>query len=83
MLITKQWSEPKPIEYGKNVLIKSSHENFDYKIYTSTGKSVQGTIHSRTYIIDADHELIRLIRFPVISFRANTNDELHVDFEII
>ena len=83
MLITKKWSEPKPVEFGKNILVRSSLPNFDYRIYTATGKSVEGTITQRVHTINADDELIRLIRFPMISFRAKTNDELHVDFEMM
>ena len=83
MLITKEWSQPKPLEFGKNILVKSSHVNFTYKIFTARGKSIEAIIHDRIHIINADNEFIRLIRFPMISFRANTNDELHVDFEIV
>ena len=81
MLITKKWSEPKPIEFGKNILVQSSHGNFSYTIYSAIGKSVEGIINERVHTINADDELIRLIRLPMIAFRANTNDELHVDFE--
>lgn len=81
MLITKEWSEPKQIEFGKNIVVRSSHGNFTYKIYSARGKSVEGIIYDRVHTILANDELIRLIRLPVISFRANTNDELHVDFE--
>ena len=83
MLITKEWSNPRPIEFGRNILVKSSHGNFAYKIYTAKGKSVEGIIHERIHTINADDELIRLIRLPMISFRANTSEELHVDFEFI
>ncbi len=83
MLITKQWSDPKPIEFGKNILVRSSHPNFAFKIFTAKGKFVEGIITERVHTINADDELIRLIRLPMISFRANTNDELHVDFEMM
>jgi len=83
MLVTKQWSDPRSIEFGKNILVKSSHGDFAYKIYSAKGKSVERIIQERIHTINADDELIRLIRLPMISFRANTNDELHVDFEII
>ncbi|HMC87311.1 MAG TPA: hypothetical protein VKI61_17420 [Chitinophagaceae bacterium] len=83
MMVTKEWSLPKPVEFGKNILVRSSHGNFSFKIYSTKGKSTEGTIHQRVHTIVADTELIRLIRFPVISFRANTNDELHVNFEIL
>ena len=83
MLVTKEWSEPKPIEFGRNILVRSSHGNFTYRIYSAKGKSVEGVIHHRVYTIEADDKLIRLIRFPMISFRANTHDELHVNFELV
>jgi len=83
MQITKEWSEPKPFEFGKNIQVKSSHPNFSFKIFSAKGKSVEGIITERVHIINADNELIRLIRLPMISFRANTNDELHVEFETI
>ena len=81
MLVTKKWSEPKPIEFGKNILVRASHGNFAYKIYSASGQSTEGIIQDRIHTIDADDEFVRLIRFPMISFRANTNDELHVDFQ--
>ena len=83
MLITKEWSAPKPLEFGKSILVKSSQGNFSFKIYSAKGKSVEGIIQDRVHRINADDELIRLIRFPMISFRANTNNELHVEFELM
>lgn len=83
MLITKEWSDPKPLEYGKNILIRSFQGNFSYKIYSARGRSVEGVIDERVHTICADDVLVRLIRLPMIAFRANTNDELHVDFELM
>jgi len=64
MLVTKEWSDPKPVESGRNILVRSPHGNFTYKIYSAKGKSVEGIIHDRVHIIQADDERIRLIRFP-------------------
>ena len=83
MLVTKEWPDPKPVEFGRNILVRSSHGNFTYKIYSAKGKSVEGIVHDRVHTIQADDELISLIRFPMICFRANTHDELHVDFEMV
>ena len=83
MLITKEWSEPKQVKYGDNIVVRSSQGNFNYEIYSSNGKSVEGIIHQRLHTINVDDELIRLIRFPMISFRNNTSLELHINFETL
>ena len=81
MLVTKEWSEPKQIESGKNIIVRSSHGNFNYKIFSANGETIQGTIHGREQIIPASEEFFWVIHSPMLCLRANTNDELHVDFE--
>jgi hypothetical protein len=81
MLVTKEWSEPKQLEYGKDILVRSSRGNFNYKVYSANGETIQGTIHGREHIITASDEFFRVINSPMLCFRANTNDELHVEFE--
>lgn len=83
MLITKEWSKPRSVEFGKSILVRSSHPNFYFKIYSAKGQSVEGLITERVFTINADDELIRLVRLPMISFRAINNQELHVEFSHI
>ncbi len=82
MLITNEWSAPISIPFGKNIIVTTSHPNFAYKIFSTIGRSVEGIIKERLHTIDAGDELIGLIRTPLISFRAITTAELHVNFQI-
>jgi len=46
-------------------------------------KTISELKQKNTGGVVVNDELIRFIRLPMISFRANTNDEPHVEFEMI
>lgn len=64
MLITNEWSSPKPIQYGKNIRTRFSKGNFEVKVHSATGQSVGRFIADdrKEFIISAQE--IREILHP-------------------
>ncbi|SRR6266498_2223432 len=75
--ITNEWSNPVPVEYGKNIMIRFSKEYF-FVIVKITGD--EGTSFIRAIFGKAEQTIeadaISRVRNPVISFRAEAGAEI-------
>ena len=78
--ITNEWSDPVPVEYGKNIVIRFSKEYFfvTVKITGEEGASFTRAIFGKAdQTIEAD--VFNRIRNPVISFLAEADEEIEAD----
>ncbi|MBC8032836.1 MAG: hypothetical protein H7Y03_01730 [Chitinophagaceae bacterium] len=80
MLISQEWSSPKKIEYGKNIQIRFSKPGFSVKVF-----SADGTVREHEITSGKEFEIraaeINAISHPHISFRAHSEEEIHVRVE--
>jgi hypothetical protein len=85
MLITNEWSRPKPLEYGKNVRLRFSKGNFIAKIHSATGQSIQVPVpddRREFEIIANDYSSLKDILPPQLSFKTNGSADIHVEYEL-
>jgi len=85
LLVTSQWSNPLPVEYGRDIRVYASKENFSYKIYSANMGSVEAPVTEKVapLIISKDNPYIRGIEHPMISFRSNTDETVRIDVETL
>ncbi len=85
LLVTRQWSNPSSVEYGRDIRVYASTEKFSYKIYGANMGSVEAPIIEKAapLIISKDNPYIRGIENPMISFKSNTDEPVRIDFETL
>jgi hypothetical protein len=80
LTISNEWSNPVPVEYGKNILIRFSKEYFFVTIKITGDES---TSFIRTIFGKAEQTIeahnISHIRNPVISFLAEVNEKIEAE----
>lgn len=79
MLITNEWSAPAGIEYGKNIRILSSKGNYTVKVFSSDGTSLEFPVIDERKAFEIPAEEIRTIVQPMISFKSNLKEEMHIE----
>ena len=82
MIVTNEWSDLVPVEYGKNIIIRFSHGSFLVKVANALGAYheayVAGKGGVKEHIIYARE--IRDIWHPVISFRSKAGEKFQIEF---
>lgn len=79
MLITNEWSVPTGIEYGKNIRILSSKGNYTIKVFSSDGTSLEFPVIDERKVFEIPAEEILKIVRPMISFKSNLKEEMHIE----
>jgi len=80
LTIGNEWSEPVPVEYGKNILIRFSKDYFfvTIKITGDEGTSFTRAIFGKAEQTIEAHD-IRHVRNPRISFITEVDESIGVD----
>jgi hypothetical protein len=81
MIITNEWTDLFPVEYGKNIIIRFSGGSFLVKVGNALGISHESYVSGKgvkEHIIYA-HE-IKEIWHPLISFQNKEKGKAHIEF---
>ena len=81
MLINNEWSEPKSVQYGKNIRIRSSEGGFTARVFNATGSQVEKSLSNIERQLEFYASEIAVINPPMIQFKTQQG-EAHVDFEL-
>lgn len=79
MLITNEWSTPMGIEYGKNIRILSSKGNYTINVFSADGTSFEFPINDERKVFEIEAEKISTALRPMIKFKSNLKEEMHLE----
>ena len=79
MLITNEWSAPAGIEYGKNIRILSSKGNYTIRVFSPDGTSLEFPVIDERKTFEIPAEKISIVVRPMISFKSNLKEEMHIE----
>lgn len=80
MLISTEWSAPKPVEYGRNIRIRSSRGGVMAIIVNASGSSLQKTINDRDRQTEFYAGEIAAINPAMLRLKTE-NGEARIEFE--
>ena len=81
MLISNEWSVPKPVEYGKNIGIRSSKSGITVRVFNASGISIEKPVSNTTKQVEFYTNEIAGINPQMIQFRTREQDA-RIEYEL-
>jgi hypothetical protein len=81
MLITNEWSVPKPVEYGRNIRIQASQGGFTASVFNASGASVEKSLSKIERQLEFLADEIAVVNPQMIRFKTDEG-ETHVEYEL-
>jgi len=83
MIITDEWSDLVPVEYGKNIVIRFTNGSFLVKVINAIGISHEAYISGKGVKEHISYAYeIKDIWHPVISFKNKARGRSYIEFSL-